>query len=178
MKDKLKRGLKRRLFRYVFKLLKWYQEETYERLRTKYNIPRSFRFNGKEIRFYGDGKLEIGANSYIGSYSTIQLHKDCRVVIGKGCSISHNVRIYTSSKIPDWDFKDKANGPGKKGDIIIDDYAWVGANVFINPGITIGENAVVGANSVVTKDVAPYAIVGGIPARLIRMKKIDRNTEY
>jgi maltose O-acetyltransferase len=48
---------------------------------------------------------------------------------------------------------------------------WIGANVFIGPGINIGDNSIIGANSVVVKDVLPNSIVGGVPAKLIRMKK-------
>ena len=57
------------------------------------------------------------------------------------------------------------------GDIIIEGFVWIGANVFINPEVTIGKNSVIGANSVVTKNVIPNAIYGGVPAKLIRMKK-------
>lgn len=60
----------------------------------------------------------------------------------------------------------------KIGDIIIGDGVWIGANVFINPGVIIRDNSVIGANSVVTKNVEANSIVGGVPARLIRMKKI------
>lgn len=142
-------------------------------LRKRYDIHSSFRFNGENIQLYGEGELSIAEQSYIGSYSTIQSAKGCMVKIGKGCSISHNVRIYTSSKSPDWDFADKTNAPDKIGNVIIGDFVWIGANVFINPGITIGNNAVVGANSVVTKNIEAYAIYGGVPAKLIRMKDID-----
>ena len=54
--------------------------------------------------------------------------------------------------------------------MIIEDYAWIGANVFINPGVVIGKNSIVGANSVITKNVPMNAIFGGVPAKLIRMK--------
>ncbi len=62
--------------------------------------------------------------------------------------------------------------PIKQGDVIIKDFVWIGANVVINPGVTIGQNAVIGANSVITRDVDPSSIVGGVPAKLIRMKKL------
>lgn len=147
------------------------QHLNYKRIRNKYNIPDNFRFNGNNILFYGDGKLEIDDDSYIGGLSTIQLHPNAIVRIGKGCSISHNVRIYTSSKIPDYDFKYKHEVPEKVGNVNIGDYAWIGANVFINPGVSIGSNCVVGANSVITKNLEPNGIYGGVPAKLIRLKK-------
>lgn len=156
----------------IFRKIKiWEENDRQSQLRLKYKIPSSFKFNGPHISFYGSGKLIIGEDSYIGSFSTIQLHPEKTVKIGKGCSISHNVRMYTSSKLPDGDFANKSMVQEKKGDITIGDYVWIGANVFINPGISIGENSVVGANSVVTKDIEPFSIYGGIPAKLIRMKK-------
>jgi maltose O-acetyltransferase len=151
----------------------WDQRERYNSFRRKYNIHNSFRFNGELILFYGEGKLFAGENSYIGGGSTIQAEKDCLVSIGKNCRISHNVRIYTSSAIPDQDFSNYNQLKKKSGNVIIEDNVWIGVNVFINPGITIGENSVIGANSVVTKDIDPFAICGGIPAKLIRYKTID-----
>jgi len=93
------------------------------------------------------------------------------VSIGDKCKISHNVRIYTQSAIADYDFS-LDDIPTKKGDVIIGSFVWIGANVLIEPGLTIGENSVIGANSVVTKDVKPFSIVGGVPAKLIRMKRL------
>jgi acetyltransferase-like isoleucine patch superfamily enzyme len=55
-----------------------------------------------------------------------------------------------------------------KGPVRIGDRVWIGSHVSILPGVTIGEGAIIGANSVVSKDVPPYAIVGGIPARVLR----------
>lgn len=147
------------------------EEKTYDRLRRRYKLHPTFRFNGSQIKFYGDGEIEIGAHSYIGEYSTIQAFKDCRVVIGERCSISHNVRLYTQSSVSDQDFSSERL-ENKTGNITIENYVWIGANVFISPGITIGTNAVVGANSVVTKDIEPFSIVGGVPARLIRKKNL------
>jgi len=165
--------MKKIIIKLFHKIRTWHEIDRQNNLRKRYNIHSSFRFNGENIQFYGDGELVIAEQSYIGSYSTVQLAKGCTVKIGKGCSISHNVRIYTASKSPDWDFADKANAPNKIGNVIIGDFVWIGANVFINPGLTIGDNAVIGANSVVTKSIEAYAIYGGVPAKLIRMKKID-----
>lgn len=62
-----------------------------------------------------------------------------------------------------------------KGDTIIEDGVWIGMRAMIMPGVRIGEGAVIGVNSVVTKDVEPYTIVGGNPARVIK-KRFDEET--
>ncbi|WP_082073308.1 acyltransferase [Pseudomonas sp. LFM046] len=137
--------------------------------RQRYDVHHRFRFNGRLIQLYGEGKIVAGEGSYIGELSTIQASKGAVVSIGCGCHVSHNVRIYTQSALPDSDFSIKPV-PSKVGDVKIGDYCWVGANVLINPGVEIGRNSVVGANSVVTKDVPPDEIWGGVPAKFIRKK--------
>jgi len=57
-------------------------------------------------------------------------------------------------------------------EIRIDDFVWIAAQTFVGPGVTIGEGAVVGACAVVTKDVAPWTVVAGNPARLVKMRTI------
>jgi maltose O-acetyltransferase len=148
-----------------------YYLSRYNYFRKRYKITSDFAFNGTDIRIYGDGEIVLGDNSYIGTNSTIQLTIGQKVVIGKHCQISHNVRMYTTTDDPDQDFTIQKIKPSKRGNIIIGSGVWIGANVFINPGINIGNNAVIGANSVVTKDVPANAIVGGVPAKLIRFKK-------
>ncbi|MDD5334864.1 MAG: acyltransferase [Rhodoferax sp.] len=142
----------------------------YSNFRKKYEIDESFRFNGKLIQLYGEGSIRTGVDSYIGALSTLQAAKGYAIDIGSFCSISHNVRVYTQSASPDYDFSIK-DRPQKCGDVTFGDYCWVGANVFINPGVAIGNNSVVGANSVVTKDIPPFEIWGGVPAKLIRKKR-------
>lgn len=67
--------------------------------------------------------------------------------------------------------------PVKHAPIVIGSDAWLGTGVVVLPGITIGEGAVVGANSVVTRDVEPYTMVGGAPARVIRQVSAPWNKE-
>ena len=155
----------------IFKLFrKWHEEYRYETYRRIYQIAPSFRFNGWDILLYGAGQIVMGEDSYIGRNSSIQVDADCLVQVGRRCAISHNVRIYTTTNIADQDFSHSREL--KSGNVIIHDDVWIGANVFINPDITIGANSIIGANSVVTHDVPDWAVVGGVPARLIRMKRI------
>ena len=149
-----------------------YYKRRYSYFRSRYGIQSNFRFDGTDIRIYGEGKLELGNNSYIGSNSTLQLDDNSKISIGYNCQISHNVRIYTSSADPNQDFTKKKANPTIVGDVIIGNGVWIGANVFINPGIIIEDNAVIGANSVVTKNIPKNAIFGGVPAKLIRYKTI------
>ena len=170
--------MKAKIKKYFLRLHQWAvkesQRERYLAFRRKYpDIDPSFRFNGDDINFYGDGNLSIGKNSYIGGGSTLQLTKSYGISIGTNCRISHNVRMYTSSALPDQDFNNHDGLLKRSGDIKIGNAVWIGVNVLINPGVTIGDNSIVGANSVVSKDVEPNAIVGGVPAKLIRFKNVD-----
>jgi maltose O-acetyltransferase len=140
-------------------------------IKERYDISTTFKLNGNYIKFYGNGKIICGNNSYIGEYSTVQAFDNCEVIIGNNCAISHNVRIYTHSYVSNQDFNDIDVKKYKVGSVRIGNGVWIGANVFINPGITIGDNAIIGANSVITKDIAPNTINGGVPARLIKEKK-------
>lgn len=155
-----------RLYRTLFKADLKNQQKEY---RKKYEIDPSFKFNGVHIHLYGDGQIILGKDSYIGDFSTIQSSPDHKVVIGKKCSISHNVRVYTESNVADQDFS-LGKLITKTGDVVIEDYAWIGANVFINPGVVIGRNSVVGANSVVVKDLPANGVYGGVPAKLLKTK--------
>lgn len=150
-------------------LFQAHMHEQYNSFRKAYNIDNSFVFNGRYILFYGNGKIVCGANSYISDYSSIQAYDSCKVVIGKGCSISSNVRIFTQTFVASQDFS-KTEKEIYTKDVEIGDYVWIGANVFINPGVTIGSNSIIGANSVVTKSIPENSIYGGVPAKLIKMK--------
>jgi hypothetical protein len=64
-----------------------------------------------------------------------------------------------------------------RGDIVIGSDVWIGLNVFIGSGVTIGDGAVIGAHAVVTRDVPPYAVAGGNPARVIRYRFSETQIE-
>lgn len=142
----------------------------YRGYRERYHIALSFRFNGAGIQMYGAGSIELGDDSYLGELCTLQAAAGQTIRVGRRCSISHNVRVYTSTAIPDADFT-RGPPPAKEASVEIGDGVWIGANTYIAPGVTIGCNAVVGANSVVTRSIAPSEIWGGVPARLIRAKR-------
>lgn len=57
-----------------------------------------------------------------------------------------------------------------RGDIVVEDDVWLGLHVCVMDGVTIGQGAVIGAGAVVTKDIPPYAIAGGVPASVIRFR--------
>jgi maltose O-acetyltransferase len=142
----------------------------YRGYRQRYDIEPSFRFNGAGIQFYGSGRINLGADSYVGELCSLQASSGEVVQIGNCCSISHNVRVYTSTAHPDVDFT-KGPPPTSSGSVLIGNGVWIGANTYIGPGVTIGDNAVVGANSVVTRSVPASEIWGGVPARRIRVKR-------
>ncbi|RKF65670.1 putative bacterial transferase hexapeptide [Erysiphe neolycopersici] len=115
--------------------------------------------------------ISIGDNVEIGKNCTIL--DVCEVKIGNRCHIGPNVDIYTASLPIDPKIRLGANGPqfGKK--VTIKDDCWICGRVLILPGLTIGEGSIVGAGSVVTKDVPPYTLVRGSPAHVLRA--ISRN---
>lgn len=104
------------------------------------------------------------------------------VTIGKFCSIAVNVRFdsgfaHNPNFISTFPFHQKIEGlshlPSNiliKGDINIGNCCYLGEGAVIMSGITVGHGAIIGCEAVVTKDVAPYSIVGGVPAKLIRRR--------
>jgi acetyltransferase-like isoleucine patch superfamily enzyme len=115
-------------------------------------------------------RLSIGDGTYIGRFCTIacinKVTIDCNVLISDKVYIGDAMHGFLRTDIPI-----KAQYLWSPGPIRIKDGAWIGINAAILPNVTIGRNSVVGANSVVTKDVPDFCIVAGNPARIL--KKID-----
>lgn len=116
-----------------------------------------------------------------------------RLVIGKYCSIAcgarfllnsanHSLRSLSSYTFPlfyeMWGLDPHpAEAWDNKGDIVIGNDVWIGYEAVVLAGVTIGDGAVVGARAVVTHDVPPYTIVGGVPAKSIRRRFVDKDVE-
>lgn len=94
--------------------------------------------------------------------------KERPLTIGNNVSIAGEVRIYTMQHdIDDPMFKEEA------GPVVIDDYVVIGSRVTILPGVHVGRGAVLASGAVVTRDVEPYTVVGGVPAKFIRNRSKD-----
>jgi virginiamycin A acetyltransferase len=131
-------------------------------------------------------KYSIGRFSY-GQPTVFHWGEKATLKIGNFCSIGPNVVILLGGEhrpdlITTFPFncvlKEYANVPGHpttKGDVVIGNDVWIGANALILSGVQIGDGAVIGACAVVTKDVEPYAIMAGNPARIIG-KRFDQET--
>jgi virginiamycin A acetyltransferase len=113
-----------------------------------------------------------------------------KLVIGKFCQIAHGARFVTSSanhnmngfstfpfnnftmheRTTSEEIRAMFDIPGRKGDTVVGNDVWIGTEAMIMPGITIGDGAIIGARAVVVKDVPPYTIVGGNPAKKMKQR--------
>jgi len=138
---------------------------------------------GELLTFGHGGRIIIGDYCYIGEDSRLWSAK--KIVIGDRVLIAHNVNIFDNLTHPlntrkrHEQYKEIITRGHPKNidlsekEVIIRNDAWIGCMSIILPGVTIGEGAVVGAGSVVTKDVPPYTVVAGNPAIVIREIPIE-----
>lgn len=116
-------------------------------------------FYDDDVIVFTGGHLELGNDSFLNSSCKIRCHQLVR--IGNGCAISHDVTIMDSDA-------HELNGSVKTEPVIIGDHVWIGSRVMVLPGVTIGDGAVIAAGAVVSKDVPAGALVGGVPARVLK----------
>ena len=126
-----------------------------------YKVPESLRVFPP---FYSDfGKnIHVGENVFINACCHFQDHGG--VTIGDGCQIGHNVVFATLNH----GLQPEERGITYPAPIVLGRNVWVGSNSTILQGVTIGDNAVIAAGAVVTRDVEAGTIVGGVPARFIK----------
>lgn len=120
--------------------------------------------------FFQPKNIEIGEGTIIGDHAF--LDGRARLIIGKEVDIASSVMIYNSEH----DLNDK-NFSAREEPVEIGDFCFIGPRVIILPGVKIGRGAVVAAGAVVTRDVAPFSIVGGVPAKVISERK-NKNPHY
>lgn len=148
--------------------------------------------------------ISVGRYSYYSGYYHGHSFDDCarfllpdadadKLVIGSFCSIGSGAAFIMAGNQGhrnDWistfpffwmpevpAFAGAANGYRPAGDTIIGNDVWIGSEAIVMPGVTIGDGAVIGTRALVARDIEPYAIVGGNPARVIRKRFDDADIE-
>lgn len=127
---------------------------------------------GQDVHIQGD-RAVIRIGTYTGVQDGCRLYGDVR--IGDYCFLAPNVYLSAGSHVfaeepfrPIIDQERRHHLPGSP--IVVEDDCWLGINVVVLPGVTVGKGSVIGANAVVTRDVPPYSVMGGIPAKPIRAR--------
>jgi acetyltransferase-like isoleucine patch superfamily enzyme len=155
-----------------------------------------YDFLERQSKFKKYKKLINENNLIIGEYTygipEVMIFKgsEAKATIGKFCSIGPDVVFITGGNHPtDWvstyPFRAELGlegafidgMPSTKGDIIIGNDVWIGSRVTVMSGVKVGDGAVICAGSVVTSDVAPYAIAGGVPAKALKKRFEDADIE-
>ena len=109
-----------------------------------------------------------------------------KLIIGKFCAIARGIEFvmnganHRMNSVTTYPFNIMGGGWEKfaptldelplKGDTVVGNDVWIGQNVTVMPGVHIGDGAIIGTRAVVTKDVPPYAVVGGVPAKILKMR--------
>lgn len=138
-----------------------------------HTLKSSLKHCGERVHFYlpfhicFPGSLKIDDDSTIGTY----VHMWCLggISIGKKVMIGSHTAI--TSITHDYNQEDMRFAPTIRKPVVIEDDVWIGTHSVILPGVTIGKGAVIGANSVVTKDVEPYSIIYGSPAKIYKHRE-------
>lgn len=145
---------------------------SFNKLRANYYKRKGYKI-GKEISISNNvritGKVEIGNGTSIAQNCSISGEK-VGVYLGENCMIAPGCVIVAFNH--GFDQKDVPMVNQKKIEkaIYIEDDVWIAANCTITCGVRIGKGCIIGANSVVNKDVPPYAISGGVPAKIIKYR--------
>jgi acetyltransferase-like isoleucine patch superfamily enzyme len=131
--------------------------------------------HGSKIRVH-EGEVSIGAKTVLGQDCTISAYQ--HVSIGRECIIADRVMLIDFDHgVTEVDRPIRLQGIYKR-DVRVGHNVWMGFGSCVLRGVSIGENSIVGTSSVCTKDVPANAVVGGVPARLIRMREAPRSMRF
>jgi acetyltransferase-like isoleucine patch superfamily enzyme len=131
--------------------------------------------HGCKIRAH-EGEVRIGAKSVLGQECTISAYQ--HVSIGRECVIADRVMLIDFDHgVVEVERPIRLQGIYKR-DVRVGNNVWIGYGACILRGVTVGDNAIIGTNSVVTRDVPANAVVGGVPARVIRMRDEPRQMRF
>jgi acetyltransferase-like isoleucine patch superfamily enzyme len=118
----------------------------------------------------GRGSLHVGSNTYIQAGCILNAFVGS-IILGANCMIAQHCAFAPYQHgFADARYPMREQPLTSQGDILIEDDVWLGLNVCVMEGVAIGQGAIVGAGAVVTKDIPPYAIAAGVPARVIRFR--------
>ena len=158
------------LFKLLKKIIVFGKKKANWRAQNYFNNTRIGRVSEAEC-------ISVGIGTY-GCINAINTRNTSKLVIGNYCSIADDVVFVVCSDHPlnylsTFPFKSVLFGGRNvdalsKGDIVVDDDVWIGYGATILSGVHIGQGAVVAAGAVVSKDVSPYTVVGGVPAKVIK----------
>lgn len=136
-------------------------------------LPVGSRFRCTVERWRG---VKVGKHVFLGGGNVLDRARPDLINIEDYVSLAGNVIILTHSNPTEPIREIMGDSATKIAPVQIKRGAWIAVNVVILPGVTIGENSIIAAGSVVTKDIPPYSIAGGTPAKVI--KDIPRNSDH
>jgi acetyltransferase-like isoleucine patch superfamily enzyme len=134
------------------------------------------------------GRIILGEHTYGEPTIWDFPHDQTKLIAGRYCSLGGNYLLgglHRADHVTTYPLRinyglegaGQDGVPGARGDIIVGNDVWTGYGAWIMPGITIGDGAVIATNAMVTKDVPPYAIVGGTPAKVIKLRHTPEQIE-
>jgi acetyltransferase-like isoleucine patch superfamily enzyme len=152
-------------------LIRWWGYYVHEHVSQVTQIKK-----GRKVWIHPTASFRNGQNIVIGDYSHV--NRDCclwagpnsRIILGRYVLMGPGVRIHATNHTFDRTDIPMMLQPLREADVVIEDDVWLGANVIVTAGVRIGRGAIVAAGAVVTKDVPPYTIVGGIPAKPLKSR--------
>jgi acetyltransferase-like isoleucine patch superfamily enzyme len=185
---------------------RWYERN--RRLRRRWRINRHMARAGAFVRFpvegelleaLDDGRMTVGEGTLFEPGCWITMAPEARIEIGSGCFLNKNVMLAAQERIEIGDHVMLANncfvgdadhryddpetpitqqGFAARGPVRIGSNVWFGVNCVVTGGVSIGDRAVIGANSVVTRDIPANAVAAGSPARVIRMREVPERLRW